>query len=49
MEAQSIAKTGQEVNEILDLLADAKQRLLNAMDVSQTNEIRRKLLRKNEV
>eukprot|EP00804_Cyclotella_cryptica_P026636 CCRYP_019089-RA/>CCRYP_019089-RA protein AED:0.16 eAED:0.16 QI:1468/1/1/1/1/0.8/5/144/860 len=49
MEAQSIAKVGQEVNDILDLLADARQRLLNATDVNHSNEIRRKLLKKNEV
>ena len=49
MESQSVAKAGQEVNEILDLLADAKQRLINATDVSQANDIRRKLLRNNEV
>lgn len=49
MESQSVAKAGQEVNEILGLLADAKQRLLNATDVSQANDIRRKLLRNNEV
>jgi hypothetical protein len=49
MELQSIAKAGQEMNEILDLLADAKQRLLNATDVSQANEFRRKLMRNNEV
>jgi hypothetical protein len=49
MEAQSVAKAGQEVNEILDLLADAKKRLLNATDVSRMNAIRRKLLRNNEV
>lgn len=49
MELQSIANAGQEMNEILDLLADAKQRLLNATEVSQANEIRRRLLRTNEV
>lgn len=49
MECQSVAKAGQEMNEILDLLADAKQRLLNATDVSQANEVRRRLLKNNEV
>ena len=49
MESQSVAKAGQEVNELLDLLADAKQRLINVVDVNQANEVRRKLLKRNEV
>ena len=49
MESQSVSKAGQEVNELLDLLADAKQRLLNAADVRQANEVRRKLLKSNQV
>lgn len=48
MEAQTVARVGQEVSEILELLEDAKQRLLRAADVSQTNEERRSLLDKNQ-
>ncbi|KAL7553566.1 hypothetical protein ACHAWF_016864 [Thalassiosira exigua] len=44
MEAQSVAKAGQEVSEILELLADAKQRLLRVSEVSESNEDRRGLL-----
>ena len=48
MEAQSIARKGQEVSEILELLADAKQRLLEATDISHSNDERRSLLKNNE-
>lgn len=48
MEAQSIARKGQEVSEILELLADAKQRLLVATDLSRANDERRSLLKNNE-
>jgi hypothetical protein len=48
MEAQSVARAGQEVSEILELLSDAKQRLQRASDVSQSNEERRGLLDKNQ-
>ncbi len=48
MEAQSIARKGQEVSEILELLADAKQRLLVATDLSRSNDERRSLLKNNE-
>ena len=48
MEAQSIARKGQEVSEILELLADAKQRLRAAADLSHTNDQRRGLLKNNE-
>lgn len=48
MEAQSIARKGQEVSEILELLADAKKRLLVATDLSRSNDERRSLLKNNE-
>jgi len=48
MEAQSIARKGQEVSEILELLADAKQRLRVATDLSRSNDERRSLLKNNE-
>ena len=48
MEAQSVSSVGHEVNEILELLADAKQRLHRMTVVSETNEMRRDLLDKNE-
>ena len=48
MEAQSVAKVGQEVSEIMELLANAKQRLQRASDVNQENEHRRGLLDKNQ-
>ena len=48
MEAQSVAGVGQEVSEILELLADAKQRLQRAADVTQSNEERRELLERNQ-
>jgi len=48
MEAQSIARKGQEVSEILELLADAKQRLLVATDLSRSNDERRSLMKNNE-
>lgn len=48
MEAQSIARKGQEVSEILELLADAKRRLLVATDLSRANDERRSLLKNNE-
>merc|ERR1719253_1994675 len=48
MEAQSVASVGREVSEILDLLADAKQRLHRLTVVSEANEMRRDLLDKNE-
>jgi len=48
MEAQSVSRVGQEVSEILELLADAKQRLQRASDVSQANDDRRGLLDTNQ-
>ena len=48
MEAQSVSRVGQEVSEILELLADAKQRLQGASDVSQSNDNRRGLLDANQ-
>lgn len=48
MEAQSVSRVGQEVSEILELLADAKQRLQRASSVSQSNEDRRRLLDINQ-
>lgn len=48
MEAQSVSRIGQEVSEILELLADAKSRLGRASDVSQSNEERRGLLDPNQ-
>lgn len=48
MEAQSVSRVGQEVSEILELLADAKQRLQRASDVSQSNDDRRGLLDTNQ-
>ena len=48
MEAQSVSRIGQEVSEILELLADAKQRLCRASEVTQSNEERRGLLDKNQ-
>ena len=48
MEAQSVSRVGQEVSEILELLADAKRRLQRASSVSQSNEIRRGLLDINQ-
>jgi hypothetical protein len=48
MEAQSIARKGQEVSEILELLVDAKQRLCLATDLSRSNDERRSLLKNNE-
>ena len=48
MEAQSVAKVGQEVSEVLELLADAKKRLLNVTDVSRANDFRRSLFRNTE-
>lgn len=48
MEAQSVSRVGQEVSEILELLEDAKQRLLRATSVSQSNEVRRGLLDINQ-
>ena len=49
MEAQSVASAGQEVSELLDLLADAKQRLRRVAAVSESNEGRRDLLDQNMV
>ena len=48
MEAQSIARNGQEVSEILELLADAKKRLSVATDISRANDERRSLFKNNE-
>ncbi|EED94509.1 predicted protein [Thalassiosira pseudonana CCMP1335] len=48
MEAQSLAKAGQDTKQLLELLADAKSRLLSATEVMQTNRMRRELLRNNE-
>ncbi|KAL7534884.1 hypothetical protein ACHAXR_006965, partial [Thalassiosira sp. AJA248-18] len=48
IEAQSVARVGQEVSEIMELLADAKLRLQRAADLSQSNEERRGLLDKNQ-
>jgi len=48
IEAQSVAKIGQEVNEILELLTDAKRRLRNTTDVSHANSFRRSLFERNE-
>ena len=48
MEAQSISRKGQEVSEILELLADAKQRLRVATKLSRSNDERRSLMKNNE-
>ncbi|KAL7468222.1 hypothetical protein ACHAXS_008449 [Conticribra weissflogii] len=48
IEAQSVAKIGQEVNEILELLTDAKRRLRNTTDVSHANAFRRSLFQGTE-
>ncbi|KAL3806087.1 hypothetical protein ACHAXA_006993 [Cyclostephanos tholiformis] len=48
MEAQTVARVGQEISEILELLEDAKQRLQRASHVSQSNEERRSILDQNQ-
>ena len=44
MEIQSVARTGQEVKEILELLGDARNRLQDFSDVTYLNNQRRALL-----
>mmetsp|Transcript_7514 Transcript_7514/g.17219 ORF Transcript_7514/g.17219 Transcript_7514/m.17219 type:complete len:118 (-) Transcript_7514:47-400(-) len=44
MEIQSVARTGQEVSEILELLGDARNRLQDLSDVTYLNNQRRMLL-----
>ena len=44
MEIQSVARTGQEVSEILELLGDARNRLQDFSDVTYLNNQRRALL-----
>ena len=48
MEAQTVARVGQEVSEILELLEDAKLRLQRASHVSESNEERRSVLDLNQ-
>jgi len=48
MEIQMIAKVGREVSEMLELLQDAKARLHQTVDISNSHDVRRSLLEKNE-
>jgi len=45
METQTLSGVGREVSELLELLHDAQVRLLQAVDISNTNGIRRDMLR----
>jgi hypothetical protein len=45
MEVQTLSGVGREVSELLELLHDAQVRLQQAVDVSNSNGIRRDMLR----
>jgi len=44
MESQMLARDGREVSEMLELLEDAKMRLQQSVELSEANDIRRRLL-----
>jgi hypothetical protein len=49
MECQTVSGIGNEVSDLIELLHDAQSRLQQAVDVSNTNDLRRSLLSKDEV
>jgi hypothetical protein len=49
LEAHLVSKIGIEVSELMELLSDAQSRLQQAVDASEANDMRRKLLKTDRV